>query len=96
MRHLAAMAAVALLAACTDSGNQASSLEENPATAVPADRLVDTSTGNETRGETDAAAAAIDPNPLGASAPGAATSGGEGAGQGGSEGGRSLGDQPQQ
>ena len=41
-------------------------------------------------------AAAIDPNPLGASAPGAATSGGEGAGQGGSEGGRSLGDQPQQ
>lgn len=92
---IALLSVLCLGPACKPAANKAASLEENPSSSVPSERLVDDpSAGNGAMTDRHSRVTAVDPNGIGASAPGAATVGpaGAGAGQGGSDGGRSLGD----
>ena len=74
-----------------------SGLDDNPSTAVPQERLVDdAAAGNGASADSQSGVTSVDPQPVGSasSAPGAATSGpaGSGQGTGGADGGRTLGD----
>ncbi|RVT90389.1 hypothetical protein [Sphingomonas crocodyli] len=86
MKYLV-ISALVMLTACEKSST---GIDENPSTAVGADRLVNAATpGNSIGG--------VDQQPVGstASGPGAVTSGppGSGQGTGGADGGRTLGNQ---
>ncbi|WP_340315606.1 hypothetical protein [Rhizorhabdus argentea] len=94
-RKIALLSVFCLAAACNRAGSNPASIEENPSSVIPSDRLADSaSAGNGTVADPGSGATAVDPQSVGASAPGAGTSGPAGAGQatGSSDGGRSLGD----
>lgn len=95
-RRAALLSVFCLLGACNQADSNPASIEENPSSAIPSNRLVDAApAGNGAVADAGSGVTAVDPQPVGASAPGAGTSGPAGAGQatGSSDGGRSLGDQ---